>query len=110
MSEVVVVVTLRAKAGQEDALARTLTEGSGTTHGEPGCVVYAMHQGADDPGRFAIVECWSSQEDLDRHLELASVQEFIGRIDALADGQPDFGVYAPLAAGDPAKGVLSGRA
>jgi quinol monooxygenase YgiN len=109
MSEVVAIVTLQSKAGREEEMRETLTAGSGATHEEDGCLVYAIHQGADDPTRFAIVECWASQAHLDAHLALPEVKDLIGRIDSLADGQPDFGVYVPLAAGDPARGTLAGR-
>ena len=110
MSEVVVVVTLQVTPGKEEEMRRTLTEGSGATHEEPGCIVYAMHQALEDPTRFAIVECWASQEDLDRHLALPEVKDLIARIDALAEGQPAFAIYRALPAGDPAKGTLAGRA
>jgi quinol monooxygenase YgiN len=110
VSEVVVVVTMQCRPGREQEMVATLTADSATTHEEQGCTVYAMHQGADDPTRFSIVEVWASREDLERHLALPAVQEFIGRIDALADGQPAFAIYDTLPAGDPAKGSLSGRA
>jgi len=107
VSEVVVVVTLRAQEGREDDMRETLTEGSAQTHTEDGCLVYAMHQGADDPRAFAIVECWASQGHLDAHLALDEVKALIGRIDGLADGQPAFAIYEQLPAGDPAKGLLA---
>ena len=107
MSEVVVIVTLQAQAGREQEMAEVLTAGSGQTHEEDGCLVYAMHQRVDDPLEFAIVECWASQEHLDTHLGLPKVKEMIGTLDGLADGQPAFGVYRTLAAGDPEKGALA---
>jgi quinol monooxygenase YgiN len=107
MSEVVVVVTLQAKPGKEEEMAAALTAGSAETHAEDGCLVYAMHQNVEDPSRFAIVESWASQSHLDTHLALPKVQEMIGTIDGLADGQPNFGIYATLHAGDPRKGALA---
>ncbi len=107
MSEVVVVVTLRAKPGKDQEMAAALTAGSPETHTEDGCLVYAMHQRVDDPLSFAIVECWASQAHLDAHLELPKVQEMIGTLDGLADGQPAFGIYSTLHAGDPGKGALA---
>jgi quinol monooxygenase YgiN len=107
MSEVVVVVTLMAQEGKEEEMAAALTAGSAETHGEDGCLVYAMHRRVDDPRAFAIVECWASQAHLDAHLGLPKVKDMIATLDGLADGQPAFGVYAPLAAGDPEKGALA---
>lgn len=107
MSEVVVVVTLRAQEGREEEMVATLTGPSAQTHTEDGCLVYAMHQDAADPRSFAIVECWASQAHLDAHLALDEVKDLIARIDGLADGQPSFGVYHQLPAGDPGKGVLA---
>jgi quinol monooxygenase YgiN len=110
MSEVVVIVTLQAKAGREEEMREVLTSGSAATHEEDGCVKYAMHQGVDDPARFALVECWGSREQLDAHLALPEVQDFIERIDALCEAQPAFAIYSPIPAGQPAKGTLTGRA
>ena len=110
MSEVVVVVTLRSRAGREEEMRAAVTAGCAATHEEDGCLVYAMHQGIEDPARFAIVECWASQAHLDAHLALPETKDLIATIDGLADGQPAFGVYAPLTAGDPAKGTLAGTA
>jgi quinol monooxygenase YgiN len=107
MSEVVVVVTLRARAGEEEEMRAALTAGSVETHAEAGCLVYAMHQRVDDPAAFAIVECWASQAHLDAHLGLAKVNHMIATIDGLADGQPAFGIYRTLLAGDPEKGALA---
>jgi quinol monooxygenase YgiN len=107
MSAVVVVVTLRAQQGKEEEMAELLTAGSAETHGEEGCLVYAMHRGVDDAASFAIVESWASREHLDAHLALPEVGEFIQRIDGMADGQPAFGVYEGLPAGDPQKGTLA---
>jgi quinol monooxygenase YgiN len=107
MSEVVVVVTLRAQAGREQEMSAVLTAGSEATHAEDGCLIYAMHQRVDDPAEFAIVECWASQKHLDAHLGLAKVKDMIATIDGLADGQPAFGVYRTLLAGDPGKGSLA---
>jgi quinol monooxygenase YgiN len=107
MSEVVVVVTLRAKPGNDEEMRAALTAGCAETHAEDGCLVYAMHQHVDDPLAFAIVECWASQEHLDTHLALPKVKDLIATLDGLADGRPAFGVYATLAAGDPEKGALA---
>jgi quinol monooxygenase YgiN len=107
MSEVVVVVTLRAKQGKEDEMAQALTADSEKTHGEDGCLVYAMHRQVDDPANFAIVECWASQAHLDAHLALPEVKELIARLDSLAAEQPAFAIYEQLRAGRPEKGALA---
>lgn len=40
-------------------------------------------------------------------LALPQVKDMIATVDGVADGQPDFGVYATLLAGDPQKGALA---
>jgi quinol monooxygenase YgiN len=107
MSEVVVVVTLRAKPGKEEEMAAAFTAGSAETHQEDGCLLYAMHQRVDDPAAFAIVECWASQAHLDAHLALPKVKDLIATLDGLAEAQPAFGIYSALLAGDPQKGALA---
>ena len=88
MSEVVVVVTMQAHAGKEGEMAEVLTAGSAATHQEQGCVVYAMHQGADDPSRFSIVEVRASRADLEAHLALPEVGSSSGGSTPSRTGSP----------------------
>lgn len=105
MSEVVVVATFRFLADRRDEgveLLRGVIEGS---HGESGCRKYALHRMVDDPTRFAIVEKWDSQADLDAHFQqphMAAIQQAA----ELVEERPQVSFSQPIPIGDPAKGAL----
>ena len=69
MSEVVVVGSFKAQPGKEAEATEAFKALVDPTHREAGCILYALHQGVDDPSRLAFVERWESRELLDAHLE-----------------------------------------
>lgn len=107
MAEIVVVGSLRARPGREDDARQALVDLVEPTHGESGCILYALHQGVDDPTRFAFVERWSSREELDAHLGSAHVGALLERADELFGEPADIVVYDALAHGDPRKGGIA---
>jgi quinol monooxygenase YgiN len=110
MPEVVVVAELHARPGKEDG-ARDVLEGLlAPTHAEPGCILYAMHQGVDDPARFAFVERWASREELEAHLGSPHLTAFMGRVDELFTEPPDILVLESRPGGEASKGSLGDAA
>jgi quinol monooxygenase YgiN len=110
MSEIVVVGSFTAREGKEaDALAafEALVE---PTHGEEGCILYALHQGAQDPGRLAFVERWESAELLRAHLHSEHIQAVLAQADELFVDGGDIVVYEARPSGDSQKGSLAGHA
>ena len=65
MSEVVVVGSFKAQPGKEAEAVEAFKALVDPTHHEEGCILYALHQGTDDPRRLAFVERWASRELLD---------------------------------------------
>jgi len=55
---------------------------------EPGCIQYDLWQDASNPTRFAMVEVWESDEALEKHLALPSLQEAVGRLMSMAAERP----------------------
>lgn len=108
MSEIVVVGAMRAQEGKEEATKDALSGLVEPTHRESGCILYSLHQGADDRTRFVIVERWSTREDLDAHLQSAHIAAVIGRADELLAEPPDINVYDALPGGETGKGTLAG--
>ena len=80
------------------------------THREEGCILYALHQGVDDPRRLAFVERWASRELLDSHLASAHVQEVLTRVEELFGDSGEIVVYAPLPEGETGNGSLAAHA
>ena len=110
MSEVVVVGSLRARPGKEDEAAEALAGLVAPTHAEDGCLLYSLHQGADDGTRFAFVERWASQEQLQAHLGSDHIAAVLARADELLAEPPDIVVYGALPAGEDRKGSLAAHA
>lgn len=110
MSEVVVVGSLTARPGREAEAAEAFKALVEPTHGEDGCILYALHQGVDDPRRLAFVERWSSRELLDAHLASAQVQQVLDHVDELFGDSADIVVDEALPGGEQTKGSLAAHA
>ena len=109
MSEIVVVGAFTAKRGKEEDAKEAFKALVEPTHGESGCILYALHQGADDPARLAFIERWASREELDAHLKSDHIAEVLQRVDELFQTS-DIRVYNPLAGGESKKGSLAEHA
>ena len=79
MSEIVVVGSFTAQAGKESEALEAFRALVEPTHTEDGCILYALHQGAEDRRRLACVERWSSREALDAHLASPHIQDVLAR-------------------------------
>jgi quinol monooxygenase YgiN len=110
MSEVVVVGSFRAQPGKEAEAVEAFKALVEPTHREDGCVLYALHQGTDDPRRLAFIERWASRELLDAHLESAHVKKVLERAEELFGDGADIVVYEPLPGGETDKGSLAAHA
>lgn len=107
MPEIVVIGALKARPGKEDEAERALGALVEPTHREAGCILYALHRGADDPSRFVFVERWSSREELDAHLASPHLAALVERVDELFVEPPDITVYDALPQGAEGKGALA---
>lgn len=106
MSEVVVAAAFKIKPGREQEAEEVLREVARATHGEEGCITYALHRGLDEPGRFVLIERWRSRADLDAHLQQPHVTRLADTADAL-DEPAGVWFTEALPEGDPEKGALS---
>ncbi len=79
------------KAIQETLIAPTLKE--------PGCLQYDLWQDAADPTRFAMVEVWESDEALETHLALPSLQKAVGGLMPMAAERPKVQRFRALSGG-----------
>ena len=110
MSEIVVVGSFTARPGKEAEAAEAFRALMEPTHAEEGCILYALHQGADDPRRLAFVERWASRQSLDAHLASAHVQQVLALADELFSDSGDIVVYDALPGGERRKGSLAAHA
>jgi quinol monooxygenase YgiN len=110
MSEVVVVGSFTAKPGKEAEALEAFKALVPPTHDEAGCILYALHQGNDDPAKLAFVERWASREELDAHLKSDHVSAILERVDELFGENADIVVYDAVPAGEGSKGALAAHA
>ena len=110
MPEVVVVGSFTAEPGKEEEALAAMEGLVAPTHREEGCILYALHRGADDPRRIAFVERWASRELLDQHLQSPHVQELLKRAEELFGQSGDIVVYEAVPAGEDRKGSLAAHA
>ncbi len=87
MQELIVIATLTAKPGNEAVLKAALERIVPPTRAEAGCIRYDPHVDLEQPGRYVIVEAWSSVEAHALHLATPHFLELVATIDGLAEIQ-----------------------
>ena len=106
MAEVVVVGAFTIEPGKEDEAVQAMQALVEPTHREEGCILYALHRGADDPRKLAFIERWASRGELDAHLESDHVKDVLTKVDELFDSA-DITVYDAVPGGEERKGSLA---
>ena len=100
---VVVVATIVPKADQVDAVRTALLAAVPKVHAEPGCELYALHEG---DGRFVRVERWESVEALKVHGRAEALSTLGAELADKLAGPLDVQRLTAVPAGDPGKGAL----
>ena len=100
---VVVVATITPKPDQVDAVREAILAAVPKVHAEPGCELYAVHEGAGD---FVMVERWESPEALKVHGTAEALTTLGGQLAGKLDGPPDVRRLSALPTGDAAKGAV----
>jgi quinol monooxygenase YgiN len=100
---VVVVATITPKSDQVDAVREALLAAVPKVHAEPGCELYAVHEG---DGQFVLVERWQSPEALKVHGKAEALTTLGGQLADKLAAPPDVRRLAPLPAGNDGKGAV----
>ena len=100
---VVVVATITPKADQVDAVREAITAAVPKVHAEPGCELYALHEG---DGSFVMVERWESPEALKVHGRAEALTTLGGELADKLAAPLDVRRLTPVPAGDAGKGAL----
>ena len=106
MSNIVVVAIFKLREGAEEAAIEALTPVIDGTHGEAGCLSYALHRGAHDPLTLVIVERWTSMVALESHMQQPYVAALGAKAGDLVSEPPIIQILEPIPLGDPIKGTL----
>jgi len=80
---VTLIVSLRAKDGQQLLLEAELRALVGPTRKEEGCLQYDLHAAADHPGSYLLHEVWASREHHGAHTRTPHFLRWNARKDAL---------------------------
>jgi quinol monooxygenase YgiN len=100
---VVVVATITPKPDQVDAVREAILAAVPKVHAEPGCELYALHEGR---GHFVMVERWESPEALKVHGAAEALATLGAALDGLLDGPLDVRRLTAVPAGDATKGAI----
>ena len=100
---VVVVATITPKPDHVDAVRDAILTAVPKVHEEPGCELYALHEG---DGSFVMVERWESVEALKVHGRAEALTTLGGAIADKLAAPLDVRRLTPVPAGDAGKGAL----
>jgi quinol monooxygenase YgiN len=100
---VVVVATITPKPGEEDAVRQALLSAVPQVHEEPGCELYAVHEGK---GEFVMVERWESLEALKVHGSAEPLARLGEALAGKLTGAPVVRRLTPVPAGEGEKGQV----
>jgi quinol monooxygenase YgiN len=106
MAEVVVVATLHARENRAAEFESELRKLFTPTHAEDGCLLFALHQSAQDPTVWCVIERWESDDHLERHLGSPHIQAYVAATADLLAEPIRIDRYRATPEGDPAKGRL----
>ncbi|WDH36111.1 putative quinol monooxygenase [Pseudomonas chlororaphis] len=74
-----VIATLVAKSGQQAVLKRELSALVQPSREEAGCQYYNLHQDAEAPGTFYVLERWDDEAALEFHNAAPHFQHFLNQ-------------------------------
>ena len=100
---VVVVATVTPRSDQVEAVRDALLAAVPRVHAEPGCELYAVHEG---DGEFVMVERWESTEALKVHGRAEALTTLGGELAGKLAAPLDVRRLAPVPAGDARKGAV----
>ena len=100
---VVVVATITPEPGEEDAVREALLSAVPRVHAEPGCELYALHEGK---GEFVMVERWASPDALRVHSGAAALADLGAALAGKVTGAPQVRTLTALPAGEDGKGAV----
>jgi len=81
--KVTVIARCIAKPEMENQVRDLVMGLVAPTRAEAGCINYDLHQSADNPAVFMLYENWVSRQDLDAHLKMPYLKDFLGKADAV---------------------------
>lgn len=76
-TRITVMAYVSAKEEREKEVKQELLKLVAPTRFEPGCIVYDLYRSAERKTLFMFYECWRSKKDLDEHLKMPYIKDFM---------------------------------
>ena len=80
------IIHSRTQPGKGDAYVQAFLPITKETQREPGCEQYELYRSAQDPDKFALMERWTGQEQLDAHMAIMKKRD-MSKVSALREGE-----------------------
>jgi quinol monooxygenase YgiN len=104
---IVVTALVQVRPEATDTALSALETAITATHGEAGCITYALHRDLENPAHFVIIEKWASVEALTEHGQTPHLQQLFADLGPLLAAPPTIVRTEPMPIGDPTgKGLL----
>jgi len=78
---ITIIGTVVSRPETRDELERLLAAQVEPTRNEPGCINYDFHVDEEDECTFVFYENWSSQADLDAHMNMPHLAPLLSQLD-----------------------------
>lgn len=101
---VIIVATLIAQNDHVDAVRAALKNAVAAVHSEPGCELYALHEGAGD--RFVTVEQWADESAVRAHEQGSALRSLRAEIAGKLVKRPHVVLLEALPSGTTQQGIL----
>jgi len=102
---IVIVATATPLPEHRDEVIAAFEKAADAVHAaEEGCLLYALHEGAD--GRLVMIEKYTGQAAVDAHTSGAGLKALAAALRGKLAGPLDVQFLTPRPAGSPAKGAL----
>jgi len=96
MSKVSVVVKLKIKDGQRDAMTEAVKPGLETAKTEAGTLTYIFHHDAVDANVVWFFETYTDQDAFNAHMGTDAFKAFSASLAPFVDGAPEFSILTPI--------------
>jgi quinol monooxygenase YgiN len=104
MSAVIIVATAFPSPGHKDDVVAAFKTAIAQVHEEePGCELYALHEG---PDRLIMIEKYASQDAVDQHIKGAGLAGLRAALEGKLSAPIDVQTVVAIPAGMPEKGAL----
>ena len=92
-----VVAQIKAKPGKEAQVRQELLSLVAPSRKDPGCLNYDLHQALDNPALFLFHENWTSEAQLEQHLQKPDLKAVLARVGELVAEPPRITLWKKIA-------------